>query len=496
MTAPPPAALPWSGEPSPWLRGHLDGPVAWQPWHSDRLREAAARDCPVLLVMASADCLPFEQMARESFADPATAAVMNTGHVCVLADARWHPVLDRQLQLAHQLLAGRAGGWPLVALVDPLDARPYFVGTYLPAAPSGVLPGFRDFLQQALTHHRRARPSLLAQGERLAEALARLAPVPAADPWVPEATPLERARQQLAAGFEAATGRFIVEQTEISAPLAIQRLLRAWRRTAEADEPDLHALYLATRSLKTHADTPCPEESLPSWLLALAAAAVVTGDEDFAHAATAKVATLQAKLLPPDGGPPLALRLQSLHALAMAARWLDRNDWLNQAGRDFGTWRRQASAAASSLSFAEAGFALAGAAALLAVRWHEGEFRWAETVAGRLMQDLEKPVHEGLPGLPALPLLADDTRPSPVGVALRSLHAFEQVAGGDRGAAIAMNSLRQAWNAVMAAPSRHLTLLEALADTLGDPATVALPAPAPDRPLYAAQPAADDGRVS
>ena len=494
MTASPSPALPWSGEPSPWLLGHLDGPVAWQPWHPDRLREAAARDCPVLLVMASADCPPFERMARESFADPDTAAEMNAGHVCVLADARWHPVLDRQLQLAHQLLAGRAGGWPLVALLDPLDARPYFVGTYLPANASGMLPGFRDFLQQALSHHRRARPSLLAQGERLAAALARLAPVPATEPWRAEPTPLGHARQQLAAGFATTTGRFIVEQAEIAAPLAIQRLLRAWRGTAEADEPDLHALYLATRSLKAQVDAPCSDESLPSWLLARAAAAVVTGDEDFVQSAKATAATLQANLPPTHEGQPLSLRLQSLHALAMAARWLDRSDWLNQAGRDFGAFRRQT--APTALAFDEAGHALAIAATLLPVRWQAEEFRWAEAVAQQLLQQLDHPVAEGLPGLPALVLLADDSRPSPVGVALRSLHAFGRVAGEARYAAAVTQALRRIWNLATAAPARHLTVLEALADALGHPATVALPEPAPNRPLYAAKPAENDGRLS
>ncbi len=178
-----PAALPQNHsdmtfEPSPWLQRQLSGPVQWRPFGTAALAEARALDRPLLLVVASEDCLPFEQMAAESFADPATAAVLNEGYVCCLADARWHPELDRQLQLVHQLLVGRAGGWPLLALIDPADARPCFAGTYFPASPTPPLPGFADFLRQALGHFQRQRAPLQAQGERLAKAFAPLAPPP------------------------------------------------------------------------------------------------------------------------------------------------------------------------------------------------------------------------------------------------------------------------------------------------------------------------------
>lgn len=480
----PPA--PWTGEPSPWLLRHLDSPVDWRPWHPERLREARERDCPVLLVLASADCPPFEQMARESFADPATAAVMNSGHVCVLADARWHRALDGQLQVAHQLLAGRAGGWPLVALIDPLDARPYFVGTHLPATASGVLPGFRDFLQQALHHHRRARRDLLAQGERLAAAFTRLIPAaPALEPWTPGPTPLTRVRQQLAAGFDAAHGHFVVEQTAVATPLAACRLLRAWRHTAESAEPDLHALYLATQALKA-ADTTAntPVDSLPSWLLAQAAAMALTGDGDFGHAAEAAAASLVADVLPAACGHPPTLRLRGWQSLAMAARWLDRGDWLNQAGRDFGTWRQGEEP--SSLGFEEAGCALATAVALLPVRWHEAEVRWAEAVAAGLMGQLDQADPAGLPGLPTPAPLADDQRPSPVGVAIRSLHAFGHLTGRRHYLDASSLALRNAAHAFCAIPARHLTLLEALADQLGEPDLVVLPEPPAVRRGYPA----------
>lgn len=472
MTAPEASNTPrhagWTGEPSPWLLPHLDSPVRWRPWQPERLVEARAADAPVLLVMASADCLPFEQMARESFADPLTATVMNEDHVCVLADARWHPELDRQLQWAHQLLTGRAGGWPLVALVDPLDARPYFVGTYLPAQSTGSLPGFRKFLQQARQHHRRTRAALLAQGERLAAAMLKLHPARSTADAAPDRALLDRAREQLAAGFDAATGLFRVGDAEIPMALACRRLLRHWWTSADSAEPDLHALYLATRALSVANTRPAaPPEQQADWLILNAVTAHLTGDRVFAEAADRRAERLSGAA--GDSGKPLPddLRLQAWQALVVAGRWLGRDDWLQASGRQFGDWRHGRDPTA--LPPATLSAALATATALLPVRRHESECRWTAALAAALAARLAHPGATALPGLPMVSLAADEGRPSPLGLAIRSLRRHASQTQDAPWTDSAQRALSAHWAALRDAPLRHLTLLEAWADGAGDP---------------------------
>ena len=117
-------------------------------------------------------------MAHESFEDAAVAAVMNRLFLCIKVDREERPDLDRVYQAAHNLLARRAGGWPLTMFLAPDDLTPFFGGTYFPKEPRFGLPAFPDLLVHVERYFREHRAELAAQGPRLREILAAGDPAP------------------------------------------------------------------------------------------------------------------------------------------------------------------------------------------------------------------------------------------------------------------------------------------------------------------------------
>jgi len=137
-------------EASLYLRQHADNPVHWQPWDQAALDAARAAEKPILLSIGYSACHWCHVMAHESFEDEATAEVMNQLFVNIKVDREERPDLDRIYQLAHQLLTGRGGGWPLTVFLDPEELVPFFAGTYFPRERRYGMPAFRDVL--AATH--------------------------------------------------------------------------------------------------------------------------------------------------------------------------------------------------------------------------------------------------------------------------------------------------------------------------------------------------------
>ena len=158
-------------ESSLYLRQHADNPVHWQPWDDSALRQARELDRPILLSIGYSACHWCHVMAHESFEDPATAEVMNRHFVNIKVDREERPDLDRIYQLAHQLLAGRGGGWPLTVFLDPVRQLPFFAGTYFPKEPRYGMPAFTEVLERAAAWFRENRAAAGAEDDRLLAAL-------------------------------------------------------------------------------------------------------------------------------------------------------------------------------------------------------------------------------------------------------------------------------------------------------------------------------------
>lgn len=135
-----------AGATSLHLLQHKDNPVAWRCWGEDALSVARQENKPILLSIGFSACHWCQLMARESFQDPAIAALMNEHFVNIKVDREERPDLDGIFQTAHQLLTGQAGGWPLTVFLCPESHLPFLVGTYFPKETGEGRVGFRELL--------------------------------------------------------------------------------------------------------------------------------------------------------------------------------------------------------------------------------------------------------------------------------------------------------------------------------------------------------------
>src|SRR3954462_1676424 len=82
-------------ESSPYLRQHASNPVDWYPWGDEATARARAQARPIFLSIGFATCHWCHVMARESFADPAVASILNEHFVSIKVDREERPDLDR-----------------------------------------------------------------------------------------------------------------------------------------------------------------------------------------------------------------------------------------------------------------------------------------------------------------------------------------------------------------------------------------------------------------
>ncbi|WP_324781262.1 thioredoxin domain-containing protein [Thiobacillus sedimenti] len=193
-------------EPSPYLLQHADNPVDWYPWGEEALEKARREDRPILLSIGYSACHWCHVMAHDCFEDAEVAAVMNRLFVNIKVDREERPDLDQIYQAAHQLLAGRGGGWPLTVFLTP-DQTPFFAGTYFPKTPRYNLPGFIDLMENVARAWHERRGEVLAQNAALREALAEQQPAAGGDAPL-TAAPLAQAVRDLAQAFDPVWGGF------------------------------------------------------------------------------------------------------------------------------------------------------------------------------------------------------------------------------------------------------------------------------------------------
>ncbi len=160
-------------ETSPYLLQHADNPVDWQPWGEEAFSQARLERKPLLVSIGYSACHWCHVMERESFDDPATAAVMNELFVNVKVDREERPDVDAVYMDAVVALTGQ-GGWPLTVFLTP-DGEPFYGGTYFPPEPRHGLPSFRQVLRAVADAYRERPEDVAAQAEALVGALRRSA---------------------------------------------------------------------------------------------------------------------------------------------------------------------------------------------------------------------------------------------------------------------------------------------------------------------------------
>jgi hypothetical protein len=147
-------------EDSPYLLQHAHNPVEWFPWGEEAFAKARAENKLVFLSIGYSTCHWCHVMARESFEDPAIAALLNAHFVAIKVDRETRPDVDEIYMTAVQLLAGH-GGWPMSSILAP-TGETIVGGTYFPPEE------FADLLARAQALWQEREADMRALGARVA----------------------------------------------------------------------------------------------------------------------------------------------------------------------------------------------------------------------------------------------------------------------------------------------------------------------------------------
>jgi uncharacterized protein YyaL (SSP411 family) len=196
-------------ERSPYLLQHANNPVDWYAWGPEAFARARAEDKPIFLSIGYSTCHWCHVMERESFEDPAIAAVLNEHFVSIKLDREERPDVDRVYMMFVQATTG-AGGWPLSVWLTP-DLKPFFGGTYFPPETKWGRPGFVDVLQQLARAWQTERLDVVTSAQNVLE---RLRQATGADDAAPDSAPvadraaLDAGIASFAQSFDARHGGF------------------------------------------------------------------------------------------------------------------------------------------------------------------------------------------------------------------------------------------------------------------------------------------------
>lgn len=192
---------------SPYLRQHAGNPVDWFPWGREAFDEARRRDAPVLVSIGYSTCHWCHVMARESFADPETAADLAEGFVAIKVDREEHPEVDASYMAAASAFTPHLG-WPLTVFTTP-EGVPFYAGTYYPPAPRPPLPAFRDVLRAVREAWTNRRDEVDATASAITASLARSGDAAEKEGSAPSAGALIAAARSLAAQEDPDHGGFV-----------------------------------------------------------------------------------------------------------------------------------------------------------------------------------------------------------------------------------------------------------------------------------------------
>ncbi len=180
---------------------------------------------PVLVSIGYATCHWCHVMARESFDDDATAALINDGFVAVKVDREEHPDVDAAYLDAASAFTPHLG-WPLTAFATP-EGRVFYAGTYWPRDARPPLAAFRDVLAAVREAWTQRREEVERTGDALRDALAAAAPSPGD---LPDTAALAEAVRAIVAAEDGEHGGFAAA-TSLESPkfpnVPVLRLLLA-----------------------------------------------------------------------------------------------------------------------------------------------------------------------------------------------------------------------------------------------------------------------------
>jgi uncharacterized protein YyaL (SSP411 family) len=223
-----------AAERSLYLRQHGRNPVDWYPWGDEALDKAVREDKMIFLSIGYSSCHWCHVMERESFEDPAVAAVLNARFISVKVDREERPDLDQIYMEAVQMMSGQ-GGWPLNVWLTPA-LEPVYGGTYFPPDASHNRPSFRMVLERLHEMWTNERGKLTDRASHIrtyleADLAAHL------DPADPSPALIDQAVTQILSRYDAVHGGF---GDAPKFPMAM--LVRFMLQTEAGREAALHSL--------------------------------------------------------------------------------------------------------------------------------------------------------------------------------------------------------------------------------------------------------------
>src|SRR5581483_2887247 len=156
---------------SAYLRSAMHQPIQWHEWGAEAFAEAQRENKPILLDIGAVWCHWCHVMDRESYDDPALAAIVNEHFVAVKVDRDERPDIDSRYQVAVQAVSGQ-GGWPLTAFLTP-DGKPFYGGTYFPPSDGYGRPSFRRVLLSIATAYKEKNGDVLEQAQMVESAISQ-----------------------------------------------------------------------------------------------------------------------------------------------------------------------------------------------------------------------------------------------------------------------------------------------------------------------------------
>lgn len=213
-------------ETSPYLLQHAHNPVDWYPWGEEALNASKDQGKPIFLSIGYSACHWCHVMERESFEDPATAAIMNRHFINIKVDREERPDLDQIYMTAVQLIT-RHGGWPMSVWLTP-DLEPFYGGTYFPPEPRYNMPSFQHVLERLAEVWAKDREQIVRSAGELTSAIRDLGG--AAEGSVgPTVRLIEQGARQL---LRIADPRFggIGQAPKFPHSVEMRLLLRAWKQ--------------------------------------------------------------------------------------------------------------------------------------------------------------------------------------------------------------------------------------------------------------------------
>jgi uncharacterized protein len=156
---------------SAYLRSAMHQPIQWHEWGEEAFATAQRENKPMLLDIGAVWCHWCHVMDRESYDDPAIAAIVNEHFIAVKVDRDERPDIDSRYQVAVQAVSGQ-GGWPLTAFLTP-GGIPFYGGTYFPPDDHYGRPSFRRVLLSIANAYKEKHGDVTEQAKMVENAIAQ-----------------------------------------------------------------------------------------------------------------------------------------------------------------------------------------------------------------------------------------------------------------------------------------------------------------------------------